>query len=141
MRVGIRFGLTVAAILGVLQLVGSGVWGLALLLGILAILSLAHGVVARGRARLVCLSYGLIVNAFSAALLALVLVFKDTLPLPWLLSLGTGVGVGLLVGAWLISRQERESPATWAELEKELERASLVDLLLARPLTTVRSEP
>lgn len=140
MRPEIKFGLTVAAALALAQLVGTGEWGTALLLGIIAVLSLAHALIARTQAHLISLSYGLTVNALTAVLLALLLILKNAVSFTWLLSLGTAVIVGLLAGAWLIWRQARMSPTTWMELKRELANASLVDLLLARPLNAVGSK-
>lgn len=141
MHIGIKLGLTFAAILTVSKVVGSGVWGLVVLLGIIAALSLFHAVIARNRAQLTLFSRALIVNAGSALVLAVLLILQDTVSFPWLLGLAIGVAGGLLATTWLIRRQGRKDPTTWVEFERELNKASVVDVLLGRPLNELASEP
>lgn len=137
MTPAIKLGLIIGMILGLSPLLGLGLRGPAAVLGTVAIVSFVHGLVAWSRARLPWFGWALIVNAISAVLLALLLVLADELSFPWLIGVGTGVLVGLLVSAWLIQRQGHTSPTTWLELTRELEGASVADLLLGRPLTAL----
>lgn len=140
MSVAVKLGLILAAVLGVAALFGSGWWGPAGVLAIVAVLSLVQAGVAWSQARLPWFGYALILNAISAVLLAVLLVSTQALPSPWPLVLGAGVFVGLLGTAWLIRRQGRANPTTWLQFERELETASVAGVLLGRPLKALGSK-
>ncbi len=138
MSAAAKFGLIIGVMLGLSIALVPGWWGLAAILGIVAIQSLVHARIAWKRACLPWFGYALVVNATSAVLLALSLVVGNELSLPWLISLGAGVLVEFLASAWLMRRQRQLRPTVWQELKRELESSSLMGLVLGRPLRAVK---
>lgn len=134
MSTAIKLGLLLAVLLAVSRFVTPESWGPAILLGFVAVLSVVHAVIAWKRAKLKLFSYSLAVNSVSAALLAVVFVFQAELSRAWMLGLGAAFVLGLVASAFLARWQFRARPSEWRTLKARLEAASLVDVLLGRPL-------
>ena len=135
----LKFGVLFGVVLGLSLVVGSGSSIPAIVLVITAVLCLVYGGIAWRRAALPWFAGALVLNAISSVLVVLLLLFRNDLGLLGLLCLGVGVLLGFLGTAWMMQRQQRLRPSRWSELKRRLEEASVVDLLLGRPLNEFRA--